>query len=796
MSLLRKASIVTTPTAYENGKILSVKPVQSLGVEQIENGNFATDSDWTKGTGWTISGGTANATSAATGTPLSQYIDTGKKYKITYDVVSLSQGAFQIDLSYSGTALGQLVTTTGTFTDIVTSINPALSIRVVGTTTGSIDNVSVKELIDADFDFTRNSSGTRVGSNGLIEDMQILSGDLVSNGDFSQIGSELVTNGDFATDSDWNKGTGWSISNSKAIYTGTSNSDLSQNGILTSGKLYKLEYKIISSTLVNGIVKLSGTTTTTQNQLSQTQGTHTLNFIANGTSPTNFNIRIVSNTSGQFEIDSVSVKEVFLDWTVQGDNITIVEGAARINRITNTTFIQQNVLTSGKTYLVEFDVLNKPDNNGTFIVRLGSNNVYDVVTYEGTRFSKYITSNGTDFRIYSSSNNGVIYVDNVSLIEITDDTNLPRIDYTGGEGHWLFEPQSTNLVTYNNDLTNSDWTTGYILKAANDTISPNGTLDASKVTVTLQLHSHYFQQQFNIGENNVTISAYVKNIDANYIQVTNAGNALAFTNFDIQNGTVGTSGSAMSNQKIEELPNDWYRISVTVDNTGFAITYMRFYMVTSASAVFNEFWLPTSAVSLNVWGVQCELGDYKTSIIPTTSAAVTRLQDAAFGAGSSDLINSTEGVLYAEVAALANDGTFRLLSLSDGTSSNRVYLGYNNNDNTITANVTSGGVSQGIISYTTTDLSLFHKVALKYKNNDVSLYVNGIEVGVDTSATTPSGLNALQFTSGSISSVFFGKTKCVAVFKEALSNDELECLTGEGYDSFNALALANNYTII
>jgi hypothetical protein len=36
----------------------------------------------------------------------------------------------------------------------------------------------------------------------------------------------------------------------------------------------------------------------------------------------------------------------------------------------------------------------------------------------------------------------------------------------------------------------------------------------------------------------------------------------------------------------------------------------------------------------------------------------------------------------------------------------------------------------------------------------------------------------------------------VVVFKEALTNDELEGLTGEGYDTFNALALANNYTII
>ena len=48
----------------------------------------------------------------------------------------------------------------------------------------TIDNVSVKEVLDADFDFTRNSSATRVNSQGLIEDMQILSGDLISNGDF------------------------------------------------------------------------------------------------------------------------------------------------------------------------------------------------------------------------------------------------------------------------------------------------------------------------------------------------------------------------------------------------------------------------------------------------------------------------------------------------------------------------------------------------------------------------------------------------------------------------------------
>jgi hypothetical protein len=42
---------------------------------------------------------------------------------------------------------------------------------------------------------------------------------------------------------------------------------------------------------------------------------------------------------------------------------------------------------------------------------------------------------------------------------------------------------------------------------------------------------------------------------------------------------------------------------------------------------------------------------------------------------------------------------------------------------------------------------------------------------------------------------FYGKTKMVGVFPY-LSNDEMECLTGEGYGSFGAMALANNYTVI
>ena len=120
----------------------------------------------------------------------------------------------------------------------------------------------------------------------------------------------LVTNGDFATDSDWGKGTGWGIALGRAVYTGTVNSNLSQNNILTSGIEYRLKYEVINSTLVGGIVKLSGTTSVNQYVLSQEIGIHNLYFKADGSNSSNLDIRIVINTSGQFTLDNVSVKEV------------------------------------------------------------------------------------------------------------------------------------------------------------------------------------------------------------------------------------------------------------------------------------------------------------------------------------------------------------------------------------------------------------------------------------------------------------------------------------------------------
>ena len=79
---------------------------------------------------------------------------------------------------------------------------------------------------------------------------------------------------------------------------------------------------------------------------------------------------------------------------------------------------------------------------------------------------------------------------------------------------------------------------------------------------------------------------------------------------------------------------------------------------------------------------------------------------------------------------------------------------------------------------TPTDITDFHKVAIKYEDNNTKLFINGVQVGTtNTTATVPSGLDRLNFDSGLGGSPFQGNVKCVAVFKEALTDAELTCLT-------------------
>jgi len=174
---------------------------------------------------------------------------------------------------------------------------------------------------------------------------------------------------------------------------------------------------------------------------------------------------------------------------------------------------------------------------------------------------------------------------------------------------------------------------------------------------------------------------------------------------------------------------------------------------------------------------QVEALSYSTSYIPTSGAIATRLADSVTGAGDATTFNSTEGVLYAEIAALVDDLTFRSISLSDGTTSNRCVLRYGGTTNRVNVLISSEGLITFDNNFTLTEITDFNKIAVKYKQDDFALWVNGVEVVTDTSGNTPIGLNELAFDVGDGGLPLYGKVKSVITFDTALTDAELTCLT-------------------
>jgi hypothetical protein len=58
-------------------------------------------------------------------------------------------------------------------------------------------------------------------------------------------GPELVTNGGFDSDSDWTKGTGWSIANGYAHHASGANSNITQSIAVEADKAYIIEFNIL-----------------------------------------------------------------------------------------------------------------------------------------------------------------------------------------------------------------------------------------------------------------------------------------------------------------------------------------------------------------------------------------------------------------------------------------------------------------------------------------------------------------------------------------------------------------------
>ena len=357
--------------------------------------------------------------------------------------------------------------------------------------------------------------------------------------------------------------------------------------------------------------------------------------------------------------------------------------------------------------------------------------------------------------------------------------DMPRIDYTSGTGALLLEGLRTNSIIHSEYTDGSNWSNeGSISDEENtsETTSPEGLYNAVKL-VSANATSEQWIQTTGVQTTNATdctISCFVKKSDYDYFHIRFTGINGAFAAgsvwFNIADGSVGTKQTGIS-ADIKDYGNGWYRISATKEATATTTAGIRFQLASSN----NDYNVVGDGVKgTYIYGCQAEIGSHVSSYIPSYGSAVTRSADSCLDGGSAESINVTEGVLYAEVSAFS--GTFRAISLSNNTNSNVVALLYRPTVNEIWMQVRSNGVETNIKIYNVNQLQN-NKIAIKYKENDFALWVNGVKEGTNTSGSTPVSLDNIKFTRGDGGEVFTGNVKQVAVFNEALSDAELATLT-------------------
>ena len=128
--------------------------VEVDGVELIVNGDFATDSNWSKGANTTISGGTLNSTSAGVYIIANQTnVATQNKYYKWEATYTITSGGVRLGFS-SGVFTGSSQTSSGTYTGVFqapSGINGQIYITSPSSDfVGSIDNISVIEVTAED----------------------------------------------------------------------------------------------------------------------------------------------------------------------------------------------------------------------------------------------------------------------------------------------------------------------------------------------------------------------------------------------------------------------------------------------------------------------------------------------------------------------------------------------------------------------------------------------------------------------------------------------------------------------
>ena len=363
-------------------------------------------------------------------------------------------------------------------------------------------------------------------------------------------------------------------------------------------------------------------------------------------------------------------------------------------------------------------------------------------------------------------------------------TTATRVNSAG-----LVELVPYNQFTWSQNFDNAAWNKTNCSITANNTTAPDGTITADKLILAngqsgSSSDGTGIRQLVDIASGSYTYSIYAKAAEFTTIRFRENQVTGAFLTIDLTNGAI-TNGDVVQyiNPTATLVSNGWYRITFQTPTLTALYKY---------SVRVSETGNGTSGIF--IWGYQVELGSYSTSYIPTTSASVTRNADVISKTGISSLIGQTEGVIFYDFILSTTGVDFTLGNLYSSSNGNSYSLLYINPSNQIGATIINNGSTECEI--VTSSLSLGrHKIAFAYKANDFAVYIDGALQGTDTSGSVPAmdSFNMVNFNLAPNAYRQEVNIYSSALWKTRLTNNELERLTGTGFNTYAEMANYYNY---
>jgi hypothetical protein len=352
-------------------------------------------------------------------------------------------------------------------------------------------------------------------------------------------------------------------------------------------------------------------------------------------------------------------------------------------------------------------------------------------------------------------------------------SNVPRLDYLGSScPRLLLEPQRTNLATYSEQA--DQYTKVGATIGSNVAVSPDGYTNADSIIEDASNGPHAF---YNFGLGTFTVQAYTASVFAKkggrdwFLLSFYDGTTDRIAFFNLANGTAGNV-SAGATSTITSIGNGWYRCTITATAAATAGGIA----IYSANANGASSYVGTNGLTAGYfYGWQLEAGSYATSYIPTLAASsVTRVADAASKTGISSLIGQTEGVLFADINYNGNKDISGSIALRVYTGTNEAYI-FITNANLLQCELYNATLQCAITGAIGSNGR--KKIAFAYKQNDFVVYMNGVQIGTDTSGTVGAMANVNVGSYDSPDYITLNGINQALLFKTRLTNSQLAELT-------------------